>query len=68
MDYGGDTDHLSNKLEASRKLHPKHLELLLIDDPLLKTEEPVKWLGISLLIHDNASMSFGFSEVGLSIM
>jgi hypothetical protein len=30
------TDHLSNELEASGKLHPKNRELLLVDKPLLQ--------------------------------
>lgn len=37
-----DTNHLSNELEASRQLHPKHVQFLLIDEPLLNTEQPRK--------------------------
>lgn len=33
------TNHLSNELEAGGKLHPKHMELLLIDEPLLKKKK-----------------------------
>lgn len=36
MDWGKDTNHLSNELETSRKLHSKHIKVLVIDEPLLK--------------------------------
>lgn len=36
------THHLSNELEASGKLHPKHTKLLLIDEPLLKKKKKKK--------------------------
>lgn len=34
--WGKNTNHLSDQLEASRKLHTKHVALLLIDEPLLR--------------------------------
>lgn len=36
------THHLSNELEASRKLHPKHIQLLLINKPLLDIQQTWK--------------------------
>lgn len=44
------TNHLSNELEASRKLHPKHIQLLLINEPLLDIQQTWKLkLSTSLL-------------------
>lgn len=34
--WGKNTNHLSDQLEASRKLHTKHVALLLTDEPLLR--------------------------------
>lgn len=47
------TDHLSNELEASRKLHPKHIQLLLINEPLLDTQQDmeVKALHVTFVNH-----------------
>lgn len=50
MGWGKGTNHLSNELEASRKLHPKHIKLLLIDEPLLKRKSHE--LVITLFIHE----------------
>lgn len=46
------TNHLSNELEASRKLHPKHIQLLLINEPLLDTQQDIiKALHVTCVNH-----------------
>lgn len=48
-----DTNHLSDELEASRKLHPKHIQLLLINEPLLNRKELYKFVFLNFNFHFN---------------